>query len=339
MSHEAGIDLRPFLSAASASIEAHAMDAPGAFRRFTRDVGPEGARTLAIDPYGCADAANLLYTLGRLPREPVARNAVVERLRSLQDAHTGLFAEATHHPLHTTAHCLAALELFDAQALHRPRFGREARPDGVEPFLEALDWAGNAWIASHRGAGLYVALLLSDQLVPEWADRYFDWIDAATDPRTGLIGGRQLAAGAAGDPMRFPMLAGTFHDMFDQQHARRAHAHPETLIDTCLGIRARALFPLCSYVGFAEVDWVYCLHRAVRQCGHRFAEAQTALLAFAAEYVAFLDGLDFARDPHADDLHALFDAVCALAELQSALPGRFRSDVSLRLVLDRRPFI
>ena len=40
-----------------------------------------------------------------------------------------------------------------------------------------------------------------------------------------------------------------------------------------------------------------------------------------------------------NDLHALFGAVCALAELQLALPGELRSSVPLRNVLDRRPFI
>jgi hypothetical protein len=35
----------------------------------------------------------------------------------------------------------------------------------------------------------------------------------------------------------------------------------------------------------------------------------------------------------------LFGAVCALAELQRALPGEIRSERPLRLVLDRRPFI
>ena len=39
------------------------------------------------------------------------------------------------------------------------------------------------------------------------------------------------------------------------------------------------------------------------------------------------------------DLHMLFGSVCALAELQSALPGMIITEKPLRLVLDRRPFI
>ena len=38
-------------------------------------------------------------------------------------------------------------------------------------------------------------------------------------------------------------------------------------------------------------------------------------------------------------MHRLFGSICALAELQAALPGELRSDKPLKLVLDRRPFI
>ena len=40
-----------------------------------------------------------------------------------------------------------------------------------------------------------------------------------------------------------------------------------------------------------------------------------------------------------NDMHTLFGCICALAELQSFLPGEIVSDVPLKLVLDRRPFI
>lgn len=40
-----------------------------------------------------------------------------------------------------------------------------------------------------------------------------------------------------------------------------------------------------------------------------------------------------------DDLHMTFGALCAVAELQLALPGEIRTPRPLLLVLDRRPFI
>ena len=92
-------------------------------------------------------------------------------------------------------------------------------------------------------------------------------------------------------------------------------------------------------VWFADVDWAYCLSRALRQTDHRFAEGRAALADFAVDYATFLLGLDPERDEGLDDLHRLFGAVCALAELQQAAPGTLRSERPLRLVLDRRPFI
>ena len=59
----------------------------------------------------------------------------------------------------------------------------------------------------------------------------------------------------------------------------------------------------------------------------------------AGRFVSYLASVDETRDEGMNDLHSLFGAVCALAELQLALPGELRSSVPLRNVLDRRPFI
>ena len=60
---------------------------------------------------------------------------------------------------------------------------------------------------------------------------------------------------------------------------------------------------------------------------------------FARIEVEYLRALELAEGPAIRDLHALFGVICALAELQSALPGFIRTERPLRLVLDRRPFI
>ena len=44
-------------------------------------------------------------------------------------------------------------------------------------------------------------------------------------------------------------------------------------------------------------------------------------------------------DARLNDLHMLFGALCCLAELQQALPGRLGTGRPLKLVPDRRPFI
>ena len=92
-------------------------------------------------------------------------------------------------------------------------------------------------------------------------------------------------------------------------------------------------------MSFAEIDWVYCLNRASRQTPHRFEEGRDALHAMAETYTAFLLGLDPAEHGPMSDLHSLFGAICAVAELQQALPGMITTARPLRLVLDRRPFI
>ena len=92
-------------------------------------------------------------------------------------------------------------------------------------------------------------------------------------------------------------------------------------------------------VGFMEIDWVFCLNRALRQAPQRFAEGKAQLQAFARAYVDWLAALDWQTDAEWNDLHMLFGASCALAELAQALPGEIETTVPLRLVLDRRPFI
>ena len=326
------IDLRSFVDQAEALVAQCRLDTPGRYRRHAAEAQGE------LNPYGCADAANILYTIGRFPREPQERAGWVAVLQSMQDPATGLYHEDTHHPIHTTAHCLAALELFDALPLHRLSGLLDLGPPG--PFLDGLNWAGDPWRASHQGAGIYAALAVADALPPGWAAAYFGWLWDEADPDTGLWRrGRTGAVTHTGVTSRMPHLAGTFHYLFNQEYAHQPLHYPQRLVDTCLEIRAEGVYPLARRVGFAEIDWVYCLNRALRQSHHRAAECRAALTAFAQDYTGFLLGLDPVTDPGLGDLHQLFGVLCALAELQQALPGLLVTERPLRLVLDRRPFI
>ncbi|MGH7143269.1 MAG: hypothetical protein ACREJ2_03955 [Planctomycetota bacterium] len=342
-------DLQPFLDAVEAIVASHRI-APGFYRRWNwqrvaggpaRGGKAPPPRDLGPNEYGCADAANLLYTLGRFPTAPTERQRWIAALQGMQKEDSGHFVEATHHPVHTTAHCVAALELFDARPL-APIHAEQplTDPAALEVFLSGLDWRAQPWNESHRGAGLYAALVLTRAVDRAWEDRYFAWLWEHADPATGLWRKGCIApVDVAGVASRFPHLAGSFHYLFNHEYARRPLRYPAALVDCCLTLRARDPFPFCRSVGFAEIDWVYCLTRALRQSGHRFAEGQTALRAFAAEYVAFLNGLNPATHDGLNDLHCLFGAICCLAELQTALPGELPSDRPLKLVLDRRPFI
>jgi hypothetical protein len=333
-------DLNDWIVSIVALVSTHNLGRPGAYRRW--NWAAEGkARDLGLNPYGCADAANILYTLAQFPSAPAERAGWIETLRGLQAADSGEFREATHHPIHTTAHCIAALELFEARPSHPLAFLAGLKdPPALVSFLAGLDWAGNPWNESHCGAGVFAALTLAGESSLAWEDAYLNWISSQFDPSSGLLRlGCAPAPGSAHEGAIFPHLAGTFHYLFNLEHARQALPYPRQLVDTCLEIWHRDLFPLGRQVGFAEIDWVYCLSRARRQSGHRFAEAQQALEEFAARYIPYLLGLDVAADEGLNDLHSLFGALCALAELQRELRGQIRTPRPLRLVLDRRPFI
>jgi hypothetical protein len=333
------LDLRPLVARVEESVGRHALAAPGAYRRWTRP--PAGARAApSLDPYGCADAANLLWTIGAFPADGALRAAFVAMLRAQQDPDTGLWREETHHPTHTTAHCVAALELFDARPLHPLRaLAPLLEPGAVERFLDDLAWREDPWRASHQGAGAYAALVLAGAADARFEDRYFDWLEGEVDPATGFLRRGCVPALADDAPSVFPHLAGTFHYLFNFEHRGRALPYPEARIDACLELAQRRRFPLAHFVGFAEIDWIYCLARSLRRSSHRRAEAEEAMRALARRHHTFLMGLDPAEDPGWDDLHALFGAFTFFAELDQALPGLLRVDRPLRLVLDRRPFL
>ena len=116
--------------------------------------------------------------------------------------------------------------------------------------------------------------------------------------------------------------------------------YPEKVIDSCLKLMSDAegnrMMRGCN---FLEIDVVYGLTRAMRQSPHRFYEGKAALEDFAEKYVNLLLSMDYEKNESFNDLHCLFGAVCCLAELQTALPGKILTTKPLKLVLDRRPFI
>ena len=160
------LDLTRFIASCEDIIASHAMAGctAGSYRRWNWQ-NPAGDRDLGLNEYGCADAANILYTIGRFPAEPAERAGWVEVLQSLQDPESGLYTEVTHHTIHTTAHCIAALELFDARPLRRlSGLDQLKTPDAVRAFLAGLDWRTNPWRDSHRGAGLYASLVITEEV-------------------------------------------------------------------------------------------------------------------------------------------------------------------------------
>ena len=63
------------------SVEDHKL-APGSYARFLWN-NPEGSRKMGRNEYGCADAANILYTIGRFPSDPEERASFVRNLQEI----------------------------------------------------------------------------------------------------------------------------------------------------------------------------------------------------------------------------------------------------------------
>ena len=333
------IDLTGFIAKVRRSVDEHNTGEPGCYRRW-RWQNAAGNRDLSSSEYGCADAANILYSLSDFPRDLAERAAFVAELQRFQNPETGLFAEPTHHTLHTTAHCTGALELFDARPLYPLTALEQYRTrEGLYALLEGLNWERSPWNNAHQGAGIYAAFANTDSVTPDWAEAYFSWLDEHCDPEIGMsVKGRIVPE----CPLCWHLF-GWFHYLFNYTYARRAYPCAEALVDTCLKMYRQEIWDAPGVfgrqIGFREIDWVYTVSRLPAQTGYRFAESREALLDFAEKFADFCDHVDVEKNEAFNDLHMLFGTVCAWAELQMALPGVIVTQRPLKLVLDRRPFI
>ena len=327
------INLDNLIAKINKTVETHRIEEGVYTRWLWKD--EKGNRVLGKNEYGCADAANILYSTGAFPRCPEKRAKWVEALQSMQDPQTGLFREATHHMIHTTAHCAAALELFDAQPLY-PITALEPflKIERMEQMLDGLNWHKDPWGASHRGAGMYAAMVITRMVDKEWQNAYFKWLDDRCDPEIGM-GMRH-----GGSPV-YHHMGGWFHYLFNHEYARMPIPHPEKLIDSCIDLYVNKKMgdDFAQRVGFAEIDWIFCMNRASRQTKYRYDEVKELIRDCGKTLIEWMDSVDADTHDGFNDLHALFGSVCALAELQLALPGEIVSTVPLKLVLDRRPFI
>lgn len=264
-------------------------------------------RNLAPSEYGCADAANILYTVGEFPTNPAEREEWVNTLQNFQNPKTGLFQEPTHHPIHTTAHCAAALELFDATCRY-PMYDllQYTKVNSLYGLLENLDWEQDPWPQSHRGAGIFAALVLTDAVDQEWQDAYFAWLKQEADPETGLWRKNFVTKGSA--PV-FHHMAGSFHYLFNHEYAKEPLPYPEKMIDTMLWLfyeDAAFQSVAAQQIGFIDIDWIYCLSRAMRQTGHRHEEGKHALDRYTDQLIDFLNTIDPKTHDGFNDLHSLF---------------------------------
>lgn len=339
------LDLRELVNDIEAVVKSHELPTPGQYTRWLwQDAKNE--RQLGVNEYGCADAANILYTIGKFACDEETRKARIRELKALQNKETGMFVEATHHTIHTTAHCCSALELFDEKP-DVPLYGLHKYFDKKELYnlLDGL-FEVNPWPASHQGAGVYAALETAGEMTHEFSENYFNWFWENACEKTGfwkkgIVDKAPVANDYKGAFPLFAFMAGGFHYFFNHEHAHKAIRYPEKMIDSCIKMYTENGLPdyFAKRCNFIEVDWLYCLNRARRQSTHRNDEAVELIRDFGKRFTDWICNIDHKTDDGFNDLHMLFGSVCALAELQAALPGEVITDRPLRLVLNRRPFI
>lgn len=329
-------DLTRFVDFLERWLPRYALDGVG---RYARHLSRPDTDVGVPDAYGCAGAAGILYMLGTFPAGAGERAAWVRSLQSFQDPTTGVFRDRTHSDLHTTAQVTAALELFEARPAHPLTVLHPVlEPVAVPGFLEGLDW-DRPWPSSHDGAGAGAALAITGEAGPAWFDAYFAWLDAEADSSTGLWRSGLMLPRTEW-PGLFSNLGGSFHYHFMYDYFRRPWPYPERVLETCLTLLNDSASAIAeTSVGFAEIDLVYCLSRARRQTDVQHRAAGEALLVLADRVARLLSDPQYLASDATDDVHVVFGAVCAVAELQRAIPGGIRTPVPLRLVLDRRPFI
>jgi len=330
--------LDPIIDKVRATLKTHELDEPGKYARWIWQ-NKEQSRDLGVNAYGCADALNILYTIGDFPSTEEERCGWIKNMQALQVPETGEFPEGTHFVLHTTAHCIAALELLDQKPLYPVKFVEKyLEKENLYHLLDHLDWLKSPWNNSHIGAGIYVSLVLSGMADSEWKKWYFDWLYQEADPETGMW--RKGFVKAPGTAPFLWHMAGTFHYLFNHEYEKMPLRYPEKLVDSCLDIFYETPpEDLGQNTGFLEIDWIYCINRAFRQCGHRASEVKQACADFARRLYEYLMSIDTATHDGFNDLHSLFGTVCALAELSQSVYGIYEVERPLRLVLDRRPFI
>ena len=185
-------------------------------------------------------------------------------------------------------------------------------------------------------------------MTEEFSQNYFEWFWNNSDEVTGFwkkgysdtapCSNQRVLNGKAS---LYNYMAGGFHYLFNHEYAKMPLRYPEKVIDSSIKMFTENGLPVdfMKKCNFIEVDWLFCLTRALRQSDHRRAEGMALIEEFAEKYCAYMMSIDYEKDEGFNDLHMLFGACCALAELQSALPGKIITEKPLRLVLDRRPFI
>ena len=311
------VDARPFIDWIRTVYEpaCRVGDAVGAYGRSP------GRRHAHL--YGTSDMACVRWTIGDL--DVGEADAWAEQFATFRHD-DGTYREhlATHHPWHSTAFALAAMELFDLDC-PRPDF-LVTDPTAV---LDGLDWRDDVYTGSHEGAALASVAALCG-VDDAWWTAYWRALEAHLDPATGMFGDGKPPGGDS------DQIGGTFHYAFVYEHVGRVLPHAEARVAAVLANRVHDGLWHPENRRWLTLDGVYLLTRsgvdgvadAVRDAV-RIVEAESMTEPGRTWFDEWYLGV-----------HDLTATVSTLAEAQRFLgPDEVVTEVPLRLVLDRRPFI
>ncbi len=286
-------------------------------------------------PYDCANVVNILYSIGRLPNA-TERARFAEKLRSFQNADTGIVSVEGHYETHSTAFVCGALNLLDEAARCEVN-GFKKYLDKAElfSFMDNIDWDENPWLGAHLGAGIYASMVLTDTATEEWEDNYFEWLNDNQDQKTGL-----WAKKCSFKAEEFHYLAAAFHYIFNYEYAKREIPCASNLLKTCIdAYNSGKCMDFAKDFGWPDIDFTYMLVHLQRRCGMYYDEVNRILREIADGLATQLLNLDEAKRKKLENINTLFAIICALAVLQEACPGYIKTDKPLKLVLDKRPFL
>ncbi|MBF0273555.1 MAG: hypothetical protein HQL98_16040 [Magnetococcales bacterium] len=231
----------------------------GYIRSFQVDSGAvmslgEGLDGMFVDP-------------GLLAALPETRNTWRERLRRYQRGWSAL-PPREDAMLAETKQAIATLA-WSGVSPRRPFGGFPCRQKALLARLRSLDWS-RPWSAGAKSAWLAVFIqtqgaLLAGVEAPALRESMIGFLKGLLDPETGGY------FRAAGVPPRGQLINGAMKVLNALEWLDEPIHQPERLIDTCL---LQGPPPAGCHV----VDWVYVVHRCLRQTDHRRGEIRARLL-------------------------------------------------------------
>ncbi len=256
------------------------------------------------------DAIELADLLLDRPPRQLSAEQHVERLRSWQDASTGLVPELDHGPAvggdvpvfgdHDRAyHVLSvgyALALLGSSLQHPIRALASLTPDTLRDALDQLPWSTHAWgagaVVDSLGTALTWATIAAEPGSERLQSELVRWLTSSRDPGTGLWGS---TAGGLREPVNgtYRLLRGTY-----AQWGLRG-GPDDALVDTVLRRASEVLRPTAATNTCDFLDVVHPLWWAGEAARTRRAN-DVAEVAHAV--------LDLAVDAWVPGAGAVFDA-------------------------------